>query len=70
MAQDFAAAFGLGPDERVIDPTDGQGVALAAIKAVHEKLVLLEGRVEALENKRDRRPRADGPPATGGVAGE
>jgi hypothetical protein len=49
MAQDFAAAFGLGPDERVIDPTDAQGVALAAIKAVHEQLMALETRIAALE---------------------
>jgi hypothetical protein len=49
MAQDFAAAFGLGPDERVIDPTDAQGIALAAIQAVHEKVVVLEGRIAALE---------------------
>src|SRR6478672_2133099 len=49
MAQDFAAAFGLGPDERVIDPTDAQGIALAAIQAVNEKVVDLERRIAALE---------------------
>jgi hypothetical protein len=49
MAQDFAAAFGLGPDVRVIDPTDAQGIALAAIQAVHQQVVGLEARIAALE---------------------
>jgi hypothetical protein len=49
MAQDFAAAFGLGGDIRVIDPIDAQGVALAAIKAVHQQLIALEARVAAVE---------------------
>ena len=49
MAQDFAAAFGLGPDERVIIPTDAQGVALAAIKALNEKVDHLDARVRTLE---------------------
>lgn len=49
MAQDFAAAFGLGGDERVIDPIDAQGVALAAVKALIDKIEVLEARVAALE---------------------
>jgi hypothetical protein len=56
MAQDFAAAFGLGEDERVIDSTDGQGVALAAIKAVYERVMALEARVDALERPNRRTP--------------
>jgi hypothetical protein len=36
MAQDFHAAFDVGGDERRIDPLDAQGVALAAIQALHE----------------------------------
>jgi hypothetical protein len=36
MAQDFYAAFGLGVDDRHIHPADGNGVALAAIQALHE----------------------------------
>lgn len=36
MAQDFYAAFGLGVDDRHINPADGQGVALAAIQALYE----------------------------------
>jgi hypothetical protein len=34
MAQDFAAAFGVGADDRHIHPIDGQGVALAAIQGL------------------------------------
>ena len=30
MAQDFAAAFGLGDDDRVIDMVDANGVVMAA----------------------------------------
>ncbi len=42
MAQDFAAAFGVGPDDRHIDLLDASGVALAAIQA-------LAGRIQAQE---------------------
>jgi len=35
MAQDFYAAFGLGTDDRHITSIDEDGVALAAIKALH-----------------------------------
>jgi hypothetical protein len=36
MAQDFAAAFGVGEDEKHICPVDAQGVAFAAIQALHQ----------------------------------
>ena len=51
MAQDFAAAFGLGPDERVITSVDAQGVSLAAAQALHARLVALEQRVSELERQ-------------------
>jgi hypothetical protein len=35
MAQDFYAAFGVGEDNRHITSIDEDGVALAAIKALH-----------------------------------
>jgi hypothetical protein len=35
MAQDFYAAFGVGEDDRHITSIDEDGVALAAIKALH-----------------------------------
>jgi hypothetical protein len=38
MAQDFAAAFGLGTDDRHIAPLDAAGVGLAAIQALNHKL--------------------------------
>jgi len=38
-AQDFAGAFGLGSDARLIANVDAQGVALAAIQAIHALVV-------------------------------
>src|SRR5262249_37620819 len=38
MAQDFAATFGLGDDETRIYTIDGQGVALAAIQGLTQKV--------------------------------
>jgi hypothetical protein len=38
MAQDFHAAFGLGTDERHIATVDADGVALAAIQGLNQKL--------------------------------
>jgi hypothetical protein len=40
MAQDFHAAFSLGTDERHIATVDADGVALAAIQGVNQKLEL------------------------------
>ena len=41
MAQDFAAAFGVGADDRHIHPIDGQGVALAAIQGLGREIEAL-----------------------------
>ncbi len=56
MAQDFAAAFGTGADDRHIHPMDGQGVALAAIQGLldlvselREENARLAARISALE---------------------
>ena len=49
MAQDFAAAFGLGADDRHIFPLDAAGVALAAIQALHGLVHAQQARLEALE---------------------
>ena len=38
MAQDFKAAFGLGEDDRHISGSDADGVALAAIQGLNQKL--------------------------------
>jgi hypothetical protein len=41
MAQDFAAAFGVGANDRHIHPIDGQGVALAAIQGLAREIAAL-----------------------------
>jgi hypothetical protein len=51
MAQDFYAAFGTGVDDRHITSIDEDGVALAAIKALHRENVELQSRLAALEAK-------------------
>ncbi len=38
MAQDFAAAFGLGPDDTHVAPSDVAGVSLAAVQGLNRKL--------------------------------
>jgi hypothetical protein len=48
MAQDFHAAFGVGPDNTRIATVDADGVALAAIQALNAKL---ERENQALEEK-------------------
>jgi len=61
MAQDFYAAFGTGVDDRHITSIDEDGVALAAIKALHaengrlqRENVRLQSRLAELEAKVDR----------------
>ncbi len=56
MAQDFAALFGVGADDRHIHPLDGQGVALAAIhglvaqvEEMRQENARLTARIAALE---------------------
>jgi Chaperone of endosialidase len=40
MAQDFREAFGLGADDKHIAASDVSGVALSAIKGLHEKIII------------------------------
>ncbi|MGV9745332.1 tail fiber domain-containing protein [Rhodococcus zopfii] len=49
MAQDFAAAFGLGYSKRRIAVVDANGVCMAAIQALYGRVVILE---EALDEAR------------------
>ena len=67
MAQDFHAAFGLGTDERHIATVDADGVALAAIQGLNEKVearskhleaenAALKRRLEKLEALLEQRP--------------
>jgi hypothetical protein len=60
MAQDFAAAYGLGADDKTINPLDANGVALAAIQALYElvnekdiEIDALKMRLSKLEQKMD-----------------
>ena len=51
MAQDFHAAFGVGEDERHITTVDADGVALAAIQGLNEKVETGSQRAEARSRK-------------------
>ena len=51
MAQDFAAAFGLGADDRHIFTLDATGVALAAIQGLHALVRAQQARLELLERE-------------------
>jgi hypothetical protein len=51
MAQDFYAAFGLGDTDRAYNAIDAHGVALAAIKALYERSLEQEARIERLERE-------------------
>ena len=49
MAQDFHAAFGVGPDEKHIATVDADGVALAAIQGLNQKINERDARIQELE---------------------
>jgi hypothetical protein len=56
MAEDFHRAFGLGPDDKHIAPSDQSGVALLAVQGLHQvleekdrEIVELRSRLAALE---------------------
>jgi len=51
MAQDFHAAFNVGPDDKHIATVDEGGVALAAIQGLNEKLKEKDARIEVLEKR-------------------
>jgi len=62
VAQDFAAAFGVGEDDKHIATVDADGVALASIQGLYQivqekdaKIHDLERRLEALERKLESR---------------
>ena len=48
MAQDFAAAFGVGEDDRHINLLDANGVALAAIQGLYRIVQTQEAQLRAL----------------------
>ena len=49
MAQDFAAAFGLGENERWIDTIDADGVNMVAIQELARRVRAIERRLDRLE---------------------
>jgi hypothetical protein len=49
MAQDFYAAFGVGEDERHIAAVDADGVALAAIQGVYQRVRRQQEQIAALQ---------------------
>jgi hypothetical protein len=51
MAQDFHAAFNVGPDDKHIATVDEGGVALAAIQGLNQKLESKESEIEELKGK-------------------
>ncbi len=51
MAQDFHAAFGVGADDKHIATIDADGVALAAIQALHGLVKEKEQKISALEEQ-------------------
>jgi hypothetical protein len=51
MAQDFYAAFNVGTDNKHIATVDEDGVALAAIQGLNEKLGQKDAQIEALEKR-------------------
>jgi hypothetical protein len=51
MAQDFHAAFGLGTDDKHIATVDADGVALAAIQGLNQKLEEKNARIAELERR-------------------
>jgi len=51
MAQDFYAAFGVGPDDKHIATVDADGVALAAIQGLNQKLEQKETEVRELKQR-------------------
>lgn len=48
MSQDWAAAFGLGGDEKSIACVDANGVALVCIQALERQLAAVRDEVESL----------------------
>jgi hypothetical protein len=51
MAQDFYAAFGVGPDDKHIATVDADGVALAAIQGLNQKLEQKETEITELRQR-------------------
>jgi hypothetical protein len=55
MAQDFAAAFGLGGDDRTIHPADANGVLIVALQALYRRVIALEAELATLRTATGQR---------------
>jgi hypothetical protein len=53
MAQDFYAAFNVGPDDKHITTVDEGGVALAAIQGLNQKLNEKDAEIQSLKQQND-----------------
>ena len=51
MAQDFYAAFGLGVGDRTISSIDPDGVAMAAIQGLNQKVEAKNGEINELKDR-------------------
>jgi hypothetical protein len=61
MAQDFAAAFRVGSDDRHIEMVDAFGAAIACIQALHAQLGERDAQIDALWTElRELQARLDG----------
>jgi peptidoglycan hydrolase CwlO-like protein len=55
MAQDFHAAFGLGATDTAIPTVDADGVALAAIQGLNEKVESGKQKAKSLEQRLEQK---------------
>ena len=54
MSQDFCAAFGVGPDSKHIATVDADGVALAAIQGLNQKVCQKETEIAELKQRLEK----------------
>jgi hypothetical protein len=57
MAQDFYSAFGVGPDDKHIATVDADGVALASIQALNQKIEEKDTEIQSLKRRVDEMER-------------
>jgi hypothetical protein len=67
-AEDFYAAFGLGDDTASIGTIDADGVALAAIQGLVERVQAQDARIADLEARLAALEKSDGHPSSAGTA--
>jgi hypothetical protein len=63
MAQDFAATFGLGDDDRRINVVDANGVVMVSIQALYRRLEALQAEVQTLQAGRTHETKSEVPPS-------